>query len=334
MDYNHPVLSIIKEKILLLSSDKEFNDLALEIFDFQRQGVPIYRDFIKLLPEAKQNPSHWIDIPFLPVSFFKTHKVINEAFKAQRIFRSSGTTGAERSHHYIADTNWYREVARTIFNRFYGPTSGYCVLGLLPSYLENGESSLVYMVNDFIKESNDSQSGFYLNDFEPLYVMLNRLKKDRIPTVLFGVTFALLDFIERFKLCFPELVVIETGGMKGRKKEMIRADVHDLLRKGFGVNAIHSEYGMTELLSQAYAISDGRFETPPWMKVVVRDTNDAFAHLPDQQTGGINVVDLANIYSCSFIATQDLGRRINTQQFEILGRFDHSDLRGCSLLVE
>jgi len=237
------------------------------------------------------------------------------------------------SKHLVTDVSWYEESFRRAFGLFYGDIKSYCVLALLPSYLEREGSSLIYMAEDLVKSSENPDSGFYLYNHEELFQQLKKHQQAGKPTLLIGVTFALLDFIEHYQLDFPELIVMETGGMKGRRKEMIREELHQTLCKGFGVKSIHSEYGMTELLSQAYSKGDGIFNCPPWMKIITRDTNDPMTELAVNQTGGINIIDLANINSCSFIATQDLGRTYGDGSFEVLGRFDNSDIRGCNLLI-
>jgi hypothetical protein len=237
------------------------------------------------------------------------------------------------SKHLVTDVSWYDESFRRAFDLFYGDIKSYCVLALLPSYLEREGSSLIYMAEDLVKASGNPDSGFYLYNHADLYHQLKKQQQAKKPTLLIGVTFALLDFVEQYQLNFPELIVMETGGMKGRRKEMIREELHDKLCKRFGVRSIHSEYGMTELLSQAYSKGDGIFNCPPWMKIMTRDTNDPMSSLSGSQTGGINIIDLANINSCSFIATQDLGKVYADGSFEVLGRFDNSDIRGCNLLI-
>jgi len=237
------------------------------------------------------------------------------------------------SQHFVTDVSWYEASFRKAFELFYGDIKKYTVLALLPSYLEREGSSLIYMAADLIKQSENLNSGFYLYNHEELYLQLVKQKTEGKPTLLIGVTFALLDFVEQYQIDFPELVVMETGGMKGRRKEMIRDELHSILCKGFGVEVIHSEYGMTELLSQAYSKGEGIFKCPPWMRIVIRDTNDPLSLVAENKTGGISVIDLANINSCSFIATQDLGRLNGNGEFEVLGRFDNADIRGCNLLI-
>jgi len=312
---------------------EEFNGLALKIYELQRKTVPIYHEYIKSLPERLQHPEHYSQIPFLPIGFFKSHRVVNPEIQPEITFYSSGTTGVIPSGHFVAKRAWYKKVYLKTFRHFYGNPNQYCVLALLPFYLERKGSSLVEMASGLIKKTSHTDSGFYLNEFDELYQVLLDLKSRNQKTILMGVTFGLLDFIETFKLDFPELIVMETGGMKGRRKELLRDEVHDMLIKAFGVKQVHSEYGMTELLSQAYSKNDGIFYTPPQMKVLIRDINDPFSILGHGQSGGINIIDLGNLYSCSFIATQDLGKTANDGSFEVLGRFDNSDVRGCNLMV-
>jgi hypothetical protein len=273
------------------------------------------------------------DIPFLPISFFKTKDVVSGVPVIKTIFTSSGTTGGEASKHFVSDLELYERSFRNGFEKFYGPIDAYCILALLPSYLEREGSSLIYMVNDLIKKSGHSSSGFYLNDLNGLRKTLLTLQKQQQQILLIGVSFALLDMVEAQPMDLQNAIIMETGGMKGRRKELIREELHSLLKNGFGVDKIHSEYGMTELLSQAYSKGDGVFETPPWMKVMIRDTEDPFTYLTEGKTGGLNIIDLANVNSCAFIATQDLGKVYLNNTFEVLGRFDHSDIRGCNLMV-
>lgn len=322
-----------KQQVFSIRNDEQFTDIALQVFRFQAQNCNVYREFItnlKVDPEAVTNIAR---IPFLPISFFKSHEVLSSTEKAQVTFTSSGTTGMINSRHLVTDLNWYEESFRLAFEIFYGDIKEYCILALLPSYLEREGSSLIYMAEDLVKKSDNPESGFYLYNHDDLFQQLKKQQQNKKPTLLIGVTFALLDFVEHYPIDFPELVVMETGGMKGRRKEMIREELHETLCKGFGVDAIHSEYGMTELLSQAYSKGSGIFNCPPWMKVITRDTNDPISNLDNDKTGGINVIDLANINSCSFIATQDLGKVYKNGSFEVLGRFDNSDIRGCNLLI-
>jgi len=322
-----------QQQIFSISSEEQFIKAALQVFKHQAQNNAIYRKFIEGLGIDIDTVNQLADIPFLPIEFFKQHAVVSSIAEPEVTFTSSGTTGMITSSHYITDISWYIESFRAAFNLFYGDIKQYCVLALLPAYLERGGSSLVYMADDLIKQSGHPNSGFYLYNHADLHQQLTELKKAGTPTLLIGVTFALLDFVEQYPIDFPELIVMETGGMKGRRKEMIREELHQILTNGFGVNAIHSEYGMTELLSQAYSKGQGIFNCPTWMRVITRDTNDPLSTVGTAKTGGVNVIDLANINSCSFIATQDLGKVYDDGSFEILGRFDASDIRGCNLLV-
>ena len=322
-----------KQQVFSISNEQQFAECALQVFRFQAQNCTVYREFITNLKVDTTSVDSIEKIPFLPISFFKSHEILSSRDKAQVIFTSSGTTGMINSKHLVTDVSWYEESFRHAFNLFYGDIRDYCVLALLPSYLEREGSSLIYMAEDLVKRSENPDSGFYLYNHDDLFAQLEKQQKAKKPTLLIGVTFALLDFIEQHPINFPELIVMETGGMKGRRKEIIREELHQTLCKGFGVSAIHSEYGMTELLSQAYSTGDGIFNCPPWMRAITRDTNDPITILDNEKTGGINVIDLANINSCSFIATQDLGKVYKDGSFEVLGRFDNSDIRGCNLLI-
>jgi len=322
-----------KQQIFSISNDQQFADAALQVFRYQAENCPVYHEFITNLKIDPASVKNIKDIPFLPISFFKSHDVISDNNNVQVTFTSSGTTGMINSKHLVTDVSWYEESFRRAFELFYGDIKSYCILALLPSYLEREGSSLIFMAEDLVKHSLNPDSSFYLYNHEELFQQLQKQQGANAPTLLIGVTFALLDFVEHYQLDFPELIVMETGGMKGRRKEMIREELHQTLCKGFGVRSIHSEYGMTELLSQAYSKGDGIFNCPPWMKIITRDTNDPMTELGINQTGGINVIDLANINSCSFIATQDLGKIYDDGSFEVLGRFDNSDIRGCNLLI-
>ncbi|WP_448699784.1 acyl transferase [Mucilaginibacter sp. AW1-3] len=322
-----------KQQVFGIESDEQFNAVALQVFRHQATHNAIYREFLAGLKTDVEAVTDTGQIPFLPIEFFKSHAVVSSDAGAEVTFTSSGTTGMITSRHLVTDVSWYTESFRKAFELFYGDIKSYTVLALLPSYLEREGSSLIYMADDLIKQSNNADSGFYLYNHDDLYKQLIHQQQLKKPTLLIGVTFALLDFVENYRVDFPEMIVMETGGMKGRRKEMIREELHDTLCKGFGVTHIHSEYGMTELLSQAYSKGDGVFECPPWMKIVTRDTNDPLDKLGFGRTGGINIIDLANVNSCSFIATQDLGRVQPDGSFEVLGRFDHSDIRGCNLLI-
>jgi len=272
-------------------------------------------------------------IPFLPIQFFKSHAVVSNSNPIQETFTSSGSTGVITSKHLVTDVSLYEQSYRKGFSQFYGNIEDYVVLALLPSYLEREGSSLIYMVKDLILQSNNTESGFYLHNHEALIEKLKALDSSGKNVILIGVTYALLDLIEKQNFQLKNTIIMETGGMKGKRKEMIREELHEQLCTGFGVSAIHSEYGMTELLSQAYSLGDGVFECSSWMQILIRDTEDALTYLENGKSGGINVIDLANFNSCSFIATQDLGRKKSNTSFEVLGRFDNSDIRGCNLMV-
>ena len=307
--------------------------MVLKVFRFQYDHNVVYQEFCQFLKKDKTNVKAIADIPFLPIQFFKSHQVLSSQSPIEITFSSSGTTGMINSQHYVTDLAYYEQSFQTAFSQFYGSTENYVILALLPSYLEREGSSLIYMVDDLIKNSNHPDSGFYLNNYDELIEKLEILDDSGQNVLLLGVTYALLDLIELKKFQLKNTIIMETGGMKGKRKEMIREELHALLSEGFGVSNIHSEYGMTELLSQAYSFGEGIFECPPWMNILIRDTEDALTYLPDGKTGGINVIDLANVNSCSFIATQDLGKKNPNHSFEVLGRFDASDIRGCNLMV-
>jgi phenylacetate-coenzyme A ligase PaaK-like adenylate-forming protein len=311
----------------------DFNKIALDTFYFQAKNCKVYKQFLSLLKVDIQKIDSVEKIPFLPIQFFKSHEIISTKKEIEHFFLSSGTTGNQQSKHLVADISLYEESYTNGFNYFYNSIENYTVLALLPSYLERKGSSLIYMVNDFIKISKRPKSGFYLNNLDDLRKNLIELEEKGEKVLLIGVSFALLDLVDRHKFELNNTIIMETGGMKGRRKELIREELHTILKEGFGVETIHSEYGMTELLSQAYSKGNGIFKCPPWMKIFTRDTEDALTILPQGKTGGINVIDLANRNSCSFIATQDLGKSYENETFEILGRFDDSDIRGCNLMV-
>ena len=320
-------------QIFQINTDTEFNAFALKIFHFQYTHNPIYQQYVNFHLESAQinNIKHHSQIPFLPIEFFKTHNVICEEYEAKQLFTSSGTTGDRISRHYVADLNIYESSFFKSFEHFIGNPEKLLILALLPSYIEREGSSLIYMTNKLIKKSKLKSSGFYLDNYDDLVKALNLANNQQI--VLLGVSFALLELAEKYQLDLSGAFIMETGGMKGRRKEMIREELHQILCARFNVEKIYSEYGMTELLSQAYSTGDGIFNSLPWMKILIRDTNDPKAILSDYQTGGISIIDLANVYSCSFIATQDLGKLHPDGSFEVLGRFDTSDIRGCNLLV-
>lgn len=324
---------LLTEGLFKMTTDTEFKVAALNTFRFQYQNNEVYRTFCNHLKMTPENVHKLEDIPFIPIQFFKDKQLLSTTRIPEETFTSSGTTGSLTSTHLVTDIALYQKSYLTAFNEFYGKPSDFCIVALLPSYLEREGSSLIYMVHDLIEKSNHPKSGFFLHDIERLKEHLAILEAANTKTLLIGVSFALLDFCEKHQLKLRNTTIMETGGMKGRRKELIREELHDLLKQGFGVDVIHSEYGMTELLSQAYSKGNGIFNCPPWMKVLVRDTEDPFKYQSNGRTGGINVIDLANIYSCSFIATQDLGKKHDDDSFEILGRFDSSDIRGCNLMV-
>lgn len=319
-------------EIFYIQNQKQFHKIALKLFRYQYENNLIYQQFCDFL-KTNINAVKTIEkIPFLPISFFKLHEVMDKNKTPEITFTSSGTSGQITSKHLVSDLKIYENSFNLGFQNFYGNIEDYVVLALLPSYLERSGSSLVYMCDQLIKKSNQPESGFYLNNYSELIETIEKLELECKKTLLIGVTYALLDLVEMKKMQLKSTLIMETGGMKGKRKEMIREELHEILKVGFGVNIIHSEYGMTELLSQAYSFGNGIFECPNWMQILIRDPEDALTYLPNNKTGGINVVDLANINSCAFIATQDLGKKINNYQFEVLGRFDHADIRGCNLM--
>ena len=316
-----------------ISNQKQFEKIALKTFRYQYENNLVYQEFCDLLHTNVQKVKTLQQIPFLPIQFFKSHTVVSNNEAPQAIFTSSGTTGMTTSQHLVTDVSLYEESYRRGFSQFYGNIENYVVLALLPSYLEREGSSLIYMVEDLIQLSNQPESGFYLNNHDELIEKLIELDSQGQNVILIGVTYALLDLIEKRKFQLQNTIIMETGGMKGKRKEMIREELHQQLCAGFGVASIDSEYGMTELLSQAYSLGEGIFECPSWMQILIRDTEDALSYITNGKTGGINVIDLANRNSCSFIATQDLGKKYANGTFEVLGRFDNSDIRGCNLMV-
>jgi phenylacetate-coenzyme A ligase PaaK-like adenylate-forming protein len=316
-----------------ISNHKQFEKIALKVFRYQYEHNMVYHEFCQHLKVEKQDVKSLLQIPFLPIQFFKSHEVVSGENPIQTTFMSSGTTGMTTSKHFVSDLSLYESSYLQAFSQFYGNIEDYVLLALLPSYLEREGSSLIYMVEDLIEKSNHPESGFYLHNLDDLSAKLINLDRSGQNVILIGVTYALLDLIEKQKFTLQNTIIMETGGMKGKRKELIREELHEMLCDGFGVDSIHSEYGMTELLSQAYSFGDGVFECPPWMQILIRDTEDALHYMADGKTGGINVIDLANINSCSFIATQDLGKKNPNATFEVLGRFDTSDIRGCNLMV-
>lgn len=318
--------------IFNIQSEEDFNEVALMVFGFQYRNNKTYQEFCNHLGRTPKEVTLLEQIPFLPIEFFKSRKVVCDSDFHDIIFTSSGTTGTVTSKHYVTDLSLYQESFRKGFSHFYGDIKDYTVLALLPSYLERSGSSLIYMANDMIESSEAKESGFYLHNIDELAEQIKTLDQSGRKILLIGVSFALLDLIETHQFSLKNTIVMETGGMKGRRKELIRNELHHLLGKGFGLKKIHSEYGMTELLSQAYSKGDGIFGCPPWMKVIIRDPEDPLTLLPPGKSGGMNIIDLANLNSCSFIASQDLGK-LKGDNFEVIGRFDHSDIRGCNLMV-
>lgn len=318
-------------KIFNCTNDATFEKLALEIFDFQMENNLTYAAYAALILRGK-NPENINEIPFLPLEFFKTEQIICQGQAIEEIFLSSGTTG-EQSKHLVSNIELYKSSYQKTFQLFYGDITDYCILALLPSYKEREGSSLIYMVDDLIKKSKHPQSNYYLNNYEELATTLKGLENKKQKTILFGVTYALLDLAEEFPQKLERTIIMETGGMKGQRKELLKEEIHSILKHSFATENIHSEYGMTELLSQGYSKGNNIFKTPPWMKILTRDVNDPLSII-NNKTGGINVIDLANIYSCPFIATQDLGRAFDDGSFSVLGRFNNADVRGCNLLVQ
>ncbi len=319
--------------IFNIKTEEEFNKKALEVFKFQFENNRVYRSFCDLLNKTPSDIRSIEDIPFLPIQFFKTHNILSSNETIETTFSSSGTTGTITSKHHITDLSIYNASFKRAFKQFYGSIEDYVVLALLPSYLERKGSSLIHMVDSLITQSKQPESGFYLNNLTELRDTLTKIDSEGKKVLLIGVSFALLDLVETHQFNLKNTIVMETGGMKGRRKELIRNELHQILKTGFGVSVIHSEYGMTELLSQAYSKGNGIFNCPNWMKIITRDTEDPLTIQKTGKTGGLNIIDLANINSCSFIATQDLGRIKSDNSFEVIGRFDHSDIRGCNLMA-
>lgn len=325
-------MNSLRHKILSVT-EVDFEATALEVFAFQYENVKVYRQYCDSLKQNPGNVKGISQIPFLPIEFFKTHTVIAEDKTAAKTFESSRTTGQISSKHQVVDLSLYQESFLKCFQQFYGNVNEYVIIALLPSYLERNNSSLVYMAKELIERSGQNASGFFLNELDKLYDWLDVLKTSKRKVILLGVTFALLDFAAKYKIDSPDLIVMETGGMKGRREELTREEVHLQLKNSFGVIHIHSEYGMTELLSQAYSKGDGVFQSPPWLKIFTRDMYDPLRLQEENKTGVINVIDLANLYSCSFIATGDLGKVNFNGTFEVLGRIADAEVRGCNLMV-
>jgi len=317
---------------MAINSESDFEAMSLKLFHYQMENNPIYAPYAALLLKGKA-PANIYEIPFLPIEFFKQEQIICQGKGVEAVFLSSGTTG-EQSKHLVADLSLYKKSYLRAFQQFYGDIQDYCILALLPSYQEKESSSLIYMVDDLITKSQHPKSGFYLNNLTELSNTIKELENKGQKTILFGVTYALLDLAAQHPQHLKHTLVMETGGMKGKQKELLKEEIHQLLEEAFLTKNIHSEYGMTELLSQNYSKGENIFKSPPWMKILIRDVNDPLSIIGNNKTGGINVIDLANIYSCPFIATQDLGRKFENDSFSVLGRFDNSDSRGCNLLVQ
>ena len=322
----------MNNQIFNITSEQDFEKLTLEIFDFQMDKNPIYSAYAAMILKG-EDPRNIYEIPFLPIEFFKTQQLICNGQKIEEIFLSSGTTG-DQSRHLVSDLTIYQKSFTKSFELFYGEITDYCILSLLPNYRGREGSSLIYMVDELINESKHEKSGFYLNDYKGLSETITELERKKQKTILIGVSYALLDLAKNFPQILEYTIIIETGGTKGKRKEFLKEELHKILKNSFSLQYIHSEYGMTELLSQSYSRGKGIFKSPPWKKVLIRDTNDPLSIIGEHKTGGINIIDLANIYSCPFIATQDLGKTYDDGSFSVLGRFDNSDVRGCNLLVE
>ena len=323
-----------RRKIFGIKNEAEFNAAAIELFRFQSSANTVYSDFIRNLGTDIRSVKDFRQIPFMPVSFFRDHDIYCSDRPPVTTFYSSGTTGMVRSHHSVADISYYEESYSRTFGLFYGEPSQYAFLALLPSYDDREGSSLVHMVKGLIRLSGNDRGGFFLENHEELLKAVDTARGRGLKPLIIGVSFALLDLAEAGRTDLSDAVVMETGGMKGRRKEIIREELHSILCDAFNVKVIHSEYGMTELLSQAYSSGGGLFATPPWMRILIRDSHDPLSHSTDEgASGGISVLDLANVWSCAFIATSDLGTMHGNGRFEVLGRFDNADIRGCNLLV-
>jgi phenylacetate-coenzyme A ligase PaaK-like adenylate-forming protein len=319
-------------KIMAINSESDFEEMSIKLFDYQMENNPIYAPYAALILKGKI-PTNIYEIPFLPIEFFKNQQIICQGKGVEEVFLSSGTTG-EQSKHLVADLSLYKKSYLRAFQQFYGDINDYCILALLPSYQEREGSSLIYMVDDLITKSKHPKSGFYLGNLAELSNTIKELEQRGQKTILFGVTYALLDLAVQHPQHLKHTIIMETGGMKGKRKELLKEEIHQLLQEAFLTENIHSEYGMTELLSQSYSKGRNIFKSPPWMKIIIRDVNDPLSLSGNNKTGGINIIDLANIYSCPFIATQDLGRTFDDDSFSVLGRFSNTDIRGCNLLVQ
>ncbi len=326
-------MNFCTKEMFNITNNTEFEKLCFNIFNYQYKFNVVYKNYVNNLKVDISKVAEIKDIPFIPIDFYKTHKIITNATTIETTFRSSGTTGTNISEHHILDLSIYEKSFLKTFNQFYGNPENFTFLALLPSYSERNDSSLIYMVQKFMEISKKKDAGFFLYNFDELYKKIYELEKRNDKTILFGVSFALLDFFEKYQIKLKNTIIIETGGMKGRKKEIVREELHSKIKRATNLEAIHSEYGMTELLSQAYAKKQNRYQTPPWMKVLIRDVNDPFTYVKHGATGGVNIIDLANINSCSFVETKDLGKLHYDNSFEVLGRFDNSDIRGCNLMV-
>lgn len=320
----------LSKRIFNISNEDEFNSIALEVFEFQYKNISVYKKYVDLVKSQKKSINHYKEIPFLPIDFFKSNHIIADNSKIEKTFLSSGTGNTIRSKHLVKDLKLYEQAFSAGYKHFYSDPKEWTILALLPSYLDQGDSSLIYMVNNFIKKSENPESNYINYDLDVLKNLILKLKNKNV--LLIGVSYALLELSELDSFNLENWVIMETGGMKGRRKEMVRQELHQQLKTAFNVDAIHSEYGMTELLSQAYSKKNGLFKTPPWMKFIIRDFEDPYSLAKINSSGGINIIDLANIYSCSFIETQDIGKEVEKDSFEISGRFDQSEVRGCNLL--
>lgn len=327
------MLESLKDRIFKITSNRDFNSLALDIFRYQAVSNKTYHEYLGQLGVNPYIIEHIKEIPFLPIDFFKYHKIVTGEENTGIVFESSGTTSVDKSKHFVTDPQLYISSLTKCFRLFYGDPADYCILALLPSYPERSGSSLVFMAGHLIKLTGHPDSDFYLHNTEELAEKLVQLERKKQKIILLGVSFALLDLAEKYPAPLKNTIIIETGGMKGRREEITREELHQILKKAFSVEEIHSEYGMTELLSQAWSKKDGIFQTPPWMKITIRDAYDPFSYVAEERSGGINIIDLANIHSCSFISTQDIGKLHTDGSFEVLGRFDISDIRGCNLMV-
>lgn len=325
----------IETRIFDIKDDAEFNNLALSLFNYHYSNNPVYKEYVDLIRVNISRINHYKKIPFLPISFFKTHKVYTQDSLYKVLFLSSTTTGDTPSKHYVYNENLYVTSFEKNFENIYGKIEDFTFLALLPNYLERGNSSLVFMMKHLIEKSKHKESGFFLNDFEKLNDTIETVKNKGGKCIIIGVTYALLDFAQEFPNTLnSNFIVMETGGMKGKRREITRFEVHDFLKNKFNLKIIHSEYGMTELLSQSYLFDSDSYKTPSWMKVFSRDIYDPFQLLPDSQTGLLSIIDLANIYSCPFIATDDIAKTFSENRFTVIGRHSVADLRGCNLMVE